>query len=335
MDSSTSRTRDLADRARLQPAGRRAARRLRSAAIVALILVACGEKKKDAPTKVEKPSRAAEFRKRFLEASWDDVGEWESRDLVEGLQRYIAGDDPIYSRESKQARALHRLVYRADKDPAGYKPLFSAHDRKEVDAFLQKRDLIGYCVLTPSIRYVVMKEPAARHYDLIAYAGVHFAFDPVYGEAYTHTGAEVGDFFTDVEFRPNEMTAAALRKHLAGLTAQWKRRSTDRATSTFFGIVLRHLEMEGAAALTLLYDGCNGEERLDMVERFRHMDETNVPVRGVLVKALKDESYDVRVAAFGALEAHEAPLDGLDASAREEDIARILPSLEQWAKTQS
>ena len=251
------------------------------------------------------------------------------------MQLYIAGDDPIFSRESRQARALHEFVYRADKDPAGYKPLFGPHDRKEVDAYLQKRDLVGYCVLTPSIRYVVMKKQEARHYELIAFAGVHFAFDPVYGEAYTHTGAEVGDFFTDVEFRPNDMTAAALRRNLAGLTAQWRRRSTDRATSTFFGIVLRHLGSEGAAALAALYAEGNDEERLDLVARFEHVDEATVPVRGVLVRALADKSYDVRVAAFAGLEAHEAPLDGLDASAREKDIERIRPALERWAKTQS
>ncbi len=304
-----------------------------------LLTASCGESKKDPAPSGDpsplRPDRSEEFRRRFVEADWDDVGDWEPRDLMAGLRRYQSSEDPVYPRESKQARSLHRFVFAAQKPPAQFHELFGAHDRKEVDEYLQKRDLVCFCVLTASLRYVVRKAPDQAHYDLIAYAGVHFAFDPVYGEAYTHTGSEIGDFFTDPGFQPRAETAVALGKQLPAYLAQWRRRSTDRATSTFFGIVLRHLGAPGAVALVGEFAGCNEDERYDLLARLRREDELLPPARQCLVGALTDESYDVREAAFSALEAHQAPIDGLDASAREEDIARVLPALRQWAKTRS
>jgi len=251
------------------------------------------------------------------------------------LKKYVAGAGPLFPRDSKQLRAMHRFLYRHNPDPTTLYELFGAHDRKDVDEYLQRRDLVAYGVITTWLRRVYEGEPTQAHYDAITYAGVHFAFDPAYGEAYTHTGSEVGDFFTDVEFRPNAHTTAALEKHVAAYVTQWRRRVTDRATSTFFGIVLRHLGPAGATRLAAEWAGCNEAERYDLLARFEHEDALPVAARRCLVAALTDDSFEVREAAFSALEAQKAPLGGLDASAREADVDKVRPALERWAETES
>lgn len=268
------------------------------------------------------------------------MGDWKAENLVAGLQAYVDGEDPIYPRNDRRYWALHGFLYRAKPDPRGFLPLFAPHDGLTVDdPSLLKRDTIAMAVVTSFIRriYEDPKDPWRKElYDVIAMAGVHFSFDPVYGESHTDTGVEVGDFFGQAIFPVCEESRASLRKTLPALLEQWRRRTTDKGTSSFFGIVLRHLGEEGAEVLFGEWAGLNEDERYDLLKRAAHQEAIGPAARRRTVEAILDVSIDVREAAFEALEAHGAPVGELDASARDRDIEKGMGPLRQWAvKTKS
>jgi hypothetical protein len=279
---------------------------------------------------------AAEFRQRFLDQYWRDVGQWKAESLVAGLQAYVDGDDPIYPRRDRRYWALHGFLFRTRPDPRGFLPLFGPHGGKTIDdPRLLKRDNIALAVVTSFIRRIFEdpKESWRKElYDVVAMASVHFSFDPAYGDSHTATGVEVGDFFGDAIFPVCEESRASLRKALPALLEQWRKRVTDKSTSSFFGAVLRHLEKEGAEILFSEWVGLHEDERFDLLKRIADQDAIGPVGRGRAVEALLDVSVDVREAAFEALEAHGAPLGDLDASAREADIEKGMGPLRQWAR---
>jgi len=311
-----------------------------------ILLAACGEKEPPAPPAKppvveEAPTAsAAELRMRFLDQYWRDVGAWKVEDMVTGLRAYVDGDDPIYPRRDRRYWALHGFLFRTRPDPRGFLPLFGPHGGKTIDdALLLKRDNIALAVVTSFIRRV-FEDPKERWrrelYDVVAMAGVHFSFDPAYGESHTATGIEVGDFYADAVFPVCEESRASLAKALPAVLEQWRNRVTDKATSSFFGIVLRHLAKEGAEILFREWEGMNEDERFDLLKRIADQEALGPVARLQTVEALLDASIDVRGAAFEALEAHQAPLGDLDASARERDIEKAMAPLRQWAqKTKS
>ena len=124
---------------------------------------------------------------------------------------------------------------------------------------------------------------------------------------------------------------AVVRKYLPDYLREWRRRVSDRASSNFFGIVLRQVGPDGAGVLVGEWKGMNENERTDLLKRFVHEDSLPPVARTRTVEALFDESYDVRDAAFEALEAHAAPLGELDASAREKDLEKARARLLRWA----
>lgn len=304
-----------------------------------VVLAACGKDEPPADPVVEedKPTvSAAEFHERFLDQYWRDVGAWKAEDLVAGLQAYVDGNDPIYPRRDRRYWALHGFLYRQRPDPRGFLPLFGPHAGLTVDdPGLLKRDSIALAVVTSFIRrvYEDPEDPWRKElYDVIAEAGVHFSFDPVYGDSHADTGVEVGDFFAEAIFPVCEESRASLRKTLPAWIEQWRRRATGKGSSSFFGVVLRHLGREGAELLFREWKGMNEDERYDLLKRVADQEALGPVARRHTVEALLDESYDVREAAFQALEAHQAPLGDLDASARESDIEKGMGPLRQWAK---
>jgi hypothetical protein len=306
-----------------------------------ILLAACG--KADAPAPPAGPVAeakptvsAAEFRERLLDQHWRDVGAWKVEDLVAGLQAYVAGDDPIYPRADQRYWALHGFLYRTRPDPRGFLPLFGPHGGWTTDdPSLLKRDSIALAVVTSFIRRIAEdpKDPWRKElYDVIAMAGVYFSFDPAYGESHADTGVEVGDFFGDAVYPVCEESRQSLEKALPALLAQWRKRVTDKSTSSFFGVVLRHLGSKGADVLFEEWAGMHEDERYDLLKRVADQEALGPVARRRAVEALLDPSIDVREAAFEALRAHGAPLGDLDASARESDIERGMPPLRQWAR---
>lgn len=260
---------------------------------------------------------------------------WKPEELVAGLEAYIESDDPVYTTWDPRFQALHRFLWKERPDPRDLLPLLGAHAPKEdVDAELMKRDKIANAIVTSFLRRILEApdDPyRAALYDAVAYAGVHFSFDPAYGDSHTITGVEVSDFFSLGEFPVTEESKAALQEHLEASIAAWRKRVTDKSTSMFFGIHLRHLGAVAADRFLREWEGMNADERYDLLKRTEDVEGLSPAGRLRVVEALLDTSLDVRAAAVETLEALGAPLGELDGSAREEEIRAALPRLRLWA----
>jgi len=255
--------------------------------------------------------------------------------LVAGLRRYIDGDAAIYPTEDRRYRALHDMLYRLKPDPALLAPLFGPHpDLDEVDEALQKWDKICLAVVTSFLRRII-EDPhdpqRAALYDAAASAAVPWAFARAWGDSHTLTGEEVGDFFSEAEWPACPEATAAVSRHLEALVAKWRRRVTDKASSMFFGIVLRHMGAPGAKRLFAEWERMHEDERVDLLKRSIDVEGLGEEGRRCAVGALLDPSEEVRAAAVEALDARGAPLHGVDASSPDAAIRAALPRLERWA----
>ncbi len=200
---------------------------------------------------------------------------------------------------------------------------------------LLRRDVVGTAVAHTLTRRAYQNPDASVRtacYDAIGLLSTAFAFDRAYGNAHTNTSVIVTDFLSKPEFQPCAESGAALKKHYGAIIKEWRRRVTDKGSSTFFGIVMRHLGSGGTAMLFEEWRGMRPAEREDLLLRVAYQDETTPVVRKGLVGALLDNSFDVRAAAHKALTAHEAPLDELDDSAADDAIEKALPRLHKWAQ---
>lgn len=270
---------------------------------------------------------------------WDDVGQWRAGDLVRALRAYVDGDYPLYPEDDPRLRALHEFLYREQPDPRGLLPLFGPPPAlEEADDARLRRDVVAVAVVTSFIRRIAVdpqdKDRVAL-YDVIAEAGVYSAFDRAYGDAHPKLTEDVTEFFGEPRFLACDESRAALRKVLPRLVAQWRERVTSKGSSTFFGIVLRHLEGEGQEVLVAEWAHMREAERYDLLKRLAGEDALAPAARVGAVAALADPSLDVKEAALEALEAHGAPVGELDASAREADFERALPRLRKWTETGS
>jgi len=266
---------------------------------------------------------------------WDDVGEFRPQDLALDLRRYVELDHPIYPTEDPHCVALHRFLFERAPDPAAFLPLFGPHGRPDVDDVVLRRDVIASTVATSFMRRIVERpdDPyRAAMYDVLAFIGVNFAFDPVYGEAHTETSTDVGDFFGEPGIPPCPESAAALQHHLPALLAAWRGRVTRKGTSSFFGILLRHLGAAVAATLVREWEGLDEDERVDLVLRLGDQEGLPVEARLALVRAVLDRSYEVREAALRALEAQGAPVGEVDPSESDEALDLALRPARQWAR---
>jgi len=203
-----------------------------------------------------------------------------------------------------------------------------------VTADLLRRDVIASSVVTSFMRRAIERpdDPwRAELYDVVAEAGANFIFDRAYGDAHTETGVDIGEFFGEAQFTPCAESRAALRRHLPELLAAWRARVTRKGSSSFFGVLLRHLGPEAGEALAAEWGELDADERFDLLERFGEEEALGPGARRLLVEALLDPSMEARESALRALAAQDAPVEGVDASAPDRVLAPLLPALREWA----
>jgi hypothetical protein len=263
------------------------------------------------------------------------VGAWKAEDLVRGLQAYVDGDDPVFPTWDPRFLALHDFLWRTRPDPAAFLPLLGPHPGKvDVDSPLLKRDKVATAVVTSFLRRIV-EAPADPHraalFDAVSYAGVHFSFDPAWGDAHTTTGVEISDFYSLEDFPVTAESRASLGKYLEPSIEAWRQRVTDKSTSNFFGIHIRHLGAAAADRFFREWARMHGDERYDLLRRAEHVEGLAPESKATVVEALLDADLEVREAAVAVLRAHGAPAGDLDASAPEDRIRAALPGLRGWA----
>jgi len=281
-----------------------------------------------------------DYQARFLELNWGDIRSIDSARFVSAMQAHIAGDDPIYPPQDDRFLFLHRLLYRLRVDPTPLLPLLGPRAAAEdIDGPVMKRDNVAMAVLTSFLRRIY-EDPDDPYrpalFDAVAYAGVHFSFDPLYGDAHTATSTEVSDFFLDPEMTPSGESRRSILKHLDELLAGWRRRVTEKASTSLFGALLRHLGAEGATRLFAEWKHMSDTERYNLLKQVGELDDLGPTHRRRIVDALLDPSFEVREAAFESLQKLEAPLGDTEVGLPEEELRKSLPALRRWAaKTDS
>jgi len=264
-----------------------------------------------------------------------DVQDYRTEELVDGLRRYVDGDHPAYATNDPHCIALHEFLFETAPEPRGLLPLFAPHGKREVDDTVLRRDAIASTVATSFMRRIVERKGDPHYaalYDALAVVAVNFVFDPAYGDAHTETSVDVGDFFAGAEFPPCEESRAALDRHLDELLAAWRGRVTRKGSSSFFGVLLRHLGAPAGEALVREWGGMDVEERKDLLLRLKDQEEILPGARMKLVEGLLDPSLDVREAAAAALSKQGAPMSGLDPSAPDDEMERASAPLREWAR---
>ena len=251
-----------------------------------------------------------------------------------GLRAYVEdSESPVLPRDDARLRALHGFLWRTKPPPSSLAPVFGpAKAETEVTDAMLRRDVCALAVVSSLIRRVyAFEEGQPELFDVIVAAGIHFSFDPAYGDSHTATGVEISDFLTDARVPVCTESTDAMRRHLPALLEQWRGRVTRKASSTFFGTVLRHLGAEGGEALAAEWEGLDEDERYDLLKRLAEEERAGPGARTRIVDALLDPSLDVRRAAFDALEGLGAPVGDLDPSAREETLRKAQQGLRDWA----
>ena len=250
--------------------------------------------------------------------------------LCAQLAAYVAGPEPDFPESEPRLARLRDALARLRPPPAALRPLVGPRGAaEEVDRSVLKRDSVALCVVDSLIlRHLAGGEAPAPLLDVVVEAGLHFSFDPLYGEAHTRTGEEVCDFLSRTPATPD--TAAALERHLEPLLRRWRARVTDKSTSTLSGIVLRHLGPAGGLRLFEEWDGMREDERVDLVERAGREEAPPAALLARLAEAVLDASYDVRASALRALGRRGAPVEGLHPSLPEAELRRGLGPVLRW-----
>jgi len=313
-----------------------------------LTLAACGDSPSPdslpGPPPEKKPSRAREFRRRFLDVDWKDVAEYETKDLVLGLRGYIDSDDPVWPNDDRHYDVLTNFLVRTQPDPKGLLPLLGEHEGKQqVDMHLLKRDKIARALVHSLMGRVWRANERESEgddlvavWDAIVYTAVYFSFEAVYEASHPGTSESLAEFFSDPKIMSCDESRKAFEHYADELVARWGKRVTRKASSMFFGNMLRHLGPGAADRLYGEWEGMDANERYDLLRRSLFLDPFGPVSRLAVVNALLDDSFDVRGAAADLLTRLEAPLGDLDGSAQDEAIEKALPALREWAaKTKS
>jgi hypothetical protein len=286
-----------------------------------------------------KPSRAREFRQRVLEVDWEDVGAWDAEQFVAGMRAYIESDDPAWPNDDEHYTAIRKYLFAEKPNPTSLRFLLGEYQGEaKVDTHLLKRDKIARSVLHSFMgRIFEANDPYNDSlWEHIVFAAVHFSFDPIYEASHPGAGESLGEFFSDPEITACPASERAYAMHMDAILVKWRARVTRKASSLFFGNVLRHLGQPGAIRLFGEWAGMDENERTDLLKRCRMVDDLGPRILGPAVEAMLDESYEVRDAAFELLVSCEAPLGDLDSSSQDESIEKRLPALRSWAaKTKS
>lgn len=288
-----------------------------------VVLNACG-----------KPSRAREFRRRVLDIEWTDVGPFAGEEFVAGMRAYIESDDPAWPNDDEHYLAVRDYLFAEKPDPSAVRALIGEYrGEAKVDTHLLKRDKIARSVLHSFMGRVFEKnDPFLESlWEHIVFASVHFTFEPIYESSHPSAGESLGGFFSDPRVTACAESERAFALHMGALLVKWRARVTHKASSTFFGNAMRHLGQSGAVRLYGEWAGMDENERTDLLKRSRHLDALGPAILDVVVRALLDDSYEVREAAFELLALWKAPLGELDASSQDESIEKRLPELRTWA----
>jgi len=212
------------------------------------------------------------------------------------------------------------------------RPLLGPDEGGEVDTRLLKRDKVARAVLHSFMGRIARDDPAAaRLWDNVVYAGVHFAFEPVYAASHPAVAESLVEFFSTADIPACDESEAAFRRHFDALMEKWRARVTRKSSSMYFGILLRHVGPDAANRLYQEFAGMDANERVDLLSRTKGYEELSRASREVAVGALLDPSMEVREAAYELLESLAAPVGEFDASSRDEDIEKSLPGLRRWA----
>ncbi len=305
-------------------------------------LAACGGEQGPKPeaTKQTAPQKPAEdYMARLVENRWDDLQAFDAEEFSRQVVRwYSTAPDAL---DEDLFVPLHDALVRLKPEPEALLPVLATRppDLTLDDAEVYNRDSMTRTVVVHMLNRICIENPPpaemkARLFEVAMRGCINFTFDPLYGDGPTQTGKLMGKYLSEAPVLPE--ASAALRNNEERLMARWRKRVSDSASSTTFGILIRHLGSDGAALVFKEWKGLSEEERIDILERVRKMDEVRRAVLAPAVDALLDPSFSVRDSAFKALEAHGAPLGELDASARERDIDRAQPALLRWtAETDS
>ena len=295
--------------------------------------------------KAERSEAPENYVARLLEERWRDLDHIDAEEFAAQMQAYIEGDDPMYSEDHRLMRRMLRALVRLRPDIAPLKALLGPCADQPVavddegdpiiaDRVL-KRDYVGCTVVDSFIIRIERGDPArAALFDGIAYAGVHFSFDPIFGEAPTSTSVDVGEYMIKGAPLCPEAVAAAER-YLEPLIERWRKRVATNATSATFGYVLRFLGPRGADRLFDEWGRMDADERVALLDHVAYGDLSPKGLESV-ARAMLEKDLDVRRNAIEALEQHGAPVLEIDASSRESEIRKTLPKVMKWiAETKS
>ncbi len=297
---------------------------------------ACGgeaEPEPEAAREVAPQKPAEDYIARLVENRWDDLKELDAEEFSKQVVRwYAVAPDAL---DEDLFEPMHDALVRLKPEPEALLPVLAARppDLTLDDAEVFNRDSMTRTVIVHMLNRIHTENPPpaamkARLLEVAMRGGINFTFDPLYGDGPTQTGKLMGQYLSEAPVLPE--ASAALRNNVASLMARWRKRVSDSASSTTFGILIRHLGSDGVEIVFREWKGLSEEERIDILERARKLDEIRRAVLAPAVDALLDPSYSVRESAFKTLAAHGAPLGELDASARERDIVRAQPGLRRW-----
>ena len=317
-----------------------------------LLLVACSDRKEEPkvePTPQKEKAKRSEppedYVARLIEGRWRDLDHLDAEDFAAQMKVYIEGDDPIYSEDHRLMRRMLRALVRLRPEIAPLKALLGPRPEgpvpvdEEGDPIISdgvlKRDYVGCTVVDSFIIRIERGDPArAPLFDGIAYAGVHFSFEPLFGEAPTSTAVDVGEYMIkDAPLCPE--AEEAVERYLEPLIERWRKRVATNATSATFGYVLRFMGPRGADRLFLEWERMDADERVSLLNHVAYGDLTKKGLESI-ARAMLEEDLDVRRNAIEALEQHGAPVLEIDASSRESEIRKVLPKVLKWiAETRS
>ena len=260
------------------------------------------------------------------------------------MQAYVDSDDPVWPNDDRHYRVLSNYLVRTQPAPSDLRPLLGAHRGAPiVDVHLLKRDKIARAVVHSMMGRIwrsnedgAKGEDTTALWEAIVYASIHFSFEPVYEASHPGTSESLAEFLSDPDIPACAESKAAVEQHFDELLARWRKRVTRKASSLFFGNLLRHVGPNAAEALFGEWEGMDENERYDLLRRTQGREGIGRAVRLVVVEALLDESYDVREAAVDLLREWRAPIEDLDGSASDDEIGKRLAALREWAaKTDS
>ncbi len=299
-------------------------------------------KQSEKPTQPEQATPPKEdFHTRFLEREWTKLGEdFDAKGLIKGLRKYIDSEGPIYPLRDKRFRALHDYLYFAVPDPTLLKPLLGARkDASEIEDWVLRRDHIAMAIVTSYYRRLVRRkdDPYTRAlWDTVAYAGVHFSFDPLFGDSHTQTGAEISDLFMDPQLPACKESREALEAHMETMLSAWRKRVTEKASTSMMGIVIRHVGAAGVDRLFGEWDRMSKSEKFNLLSQAGDHRGLATASKKLIVESLLADLIETREAALEALNGLGAPVADVEIGAPDEELREAVKPLRRWAsKTDS